>query len=360
MRILTVNILAAFAALAVLPACADFYWLAVGIPAAANTAVDSGLGNYLVLRNTDPSVEFDEITLWDIRRETTGLNRLCRHDLKRSKEFYDGCPAGSVDVDLTLPIKDAEENDYTFVMISSDGFRDNPYLRSIKLPDSLEAIGTGAFINAKNLQAFLFPINSANLQSIGDSVFRDCKSLECLEWPVTSTTMKGYMCNNAGIVGVSLPAVTNIGANAFMTTPNLRCVEFGGAAGQTIVFKAQAFQGQGTTIKTLLFHEATPDLADGFVNGNNNFLDHVGFNGLLIFLPMNADKNGPTSAWSTWVENYLAVFPGSSFTFPVKDADGTWTDGSWYHNANYAPARKTYVVRFWDPDSTATSALLSY
>ena len=351
---------AAFAALAVLPACADFYWLAVGIPTAATGYVDDGLGNYLVLRNTDPSVEFDEITLWDIRRETTGLNRLYRHDLKRSKEFYDGCPVGSVDVDLTLPIKDAEGNDYTFVKINSQGFQDNLYLRSIKLPDSLESIGTAAFKNAKNLQTFLFPVNPANLQSIGDSIFMDCKSLECLEWPATSTTMKSYMCNNTGIVGVSLPAVTNIGANAFSSTPNLRSVEFGGAADQTIVFKSQSFQGQGTTIKTLLFHEATPDLADGFVNGGNNFLDHVGFNGLLICLPMNADKNGPTSAWSEWVENYLSAFPGSSFTFPAKNADGTWTDGSWYHNANYPPARKTYVVRFWDPDSPATSALLAY
>ena len=143
----------------------------------------------------------------------------------------------------------------------------------------------------------------------------------------------------------------------------MRIVEFGGSAGDTITFAERSFQNQGGgagNLKALLFHEATPVLGGGFETGGNNFLDHVGFNGLIVCLPMNAAKDDVSDVWKTWVQNYLAAFTGSTFTFPSKNQDGTWADGSWYHHASYGPARKTYVIRYWDPDSTATSALLAY
>lgn len=305
------------------------------------------------------------VAVYNVSSETSGSSRLVKNGGNQIP--YEGCVYGGATFDFTLPIKDAEGNAFTLVKIGDEGngFSGFNYVGAVKTPDSLEYLGTGAFRNAKYLRSFEFPENPAGLQFVGDSVFIDCERLECLEWPSSISTMKGYVCYNTGISGVCFPAVTNIGANAFTVTPNLRSVEFGGAAGQTIVFKPQAFQNQGMTIKTILFHEATPDLADGFVNGGNNFLDHVGFNGLVVYIPMNAAKTGPSEAWSAWATNYLEAFTGknggsSTFSFPTKNQDGTWTDGSWYHHASYFPARKTYVVRYWDPDSATTSALLAY
>lgn len=308
----------------------------------------------------DSGASCTPVTVYNVARETSGSNRLVKNGANQIP--YEGCAYGGAKFDFTLPIKDGAGNAFSLVKIADEGngFAGFNYVGTVKTPDSLEYLGTGAFRNAKHLRSFEFPENPSASLTVGNSVFYFCSLLESLAWPSTVRQVASYMCYGTGVAGVYFPTVTNIGANAFSSTPKLRSVEFGGAAGQTITFKSQSFQGQGTTIKVLLFHEATPDLADGFVNGGNNFLDHVGFNGLLVCLPMNAAKDGPAASWSAWAASYLAAFPGSTFTFPTQNADGTWSDGSWYHHANYAPARKTYVVRFWDPDSPATSALLAY
>ena len=103
--------IAAFA----LSAQADFYWLAVGIAATANTQVDGGLGNYLVLTNDDPSVSFAPVKLYDVRRRTAGQNGLYKSNGKNDTAPYEGCPLGGAHYDLRLPIRDAAGNEFTFV-----------------------------------------------------------------------------------------------------------------------------------------------------------------------------------------------------------------------------------------------------
>ena len=338
--------LAAFALAALLPAEASQFWL-----------YESG-AKTLTLSDTDPEAVCTPVKVYNVSPVANGSTKLTK--ASDNTIPFEGCPLGGASFDFTLPIKDGEGIDYALVSIASECFSGNNYIGSVKLPDSFETLGSGAFRSAKYLKAFAFPASPTSLTSVGDSAFYGCSRLEWLEWPATIATIASFMCNSSGITGIYFPAVTEIKGSAFGITTNLRTVEFGGSDGQTIVFKPQCFQGQGTTIKTIFFHEATPDLTEGFVNGGNNFLDHVGWTGLVIYLPMNASKDDVADGWKTWVQDYLAVFTGSSFTFPQKNPDGSWTDGSWYHHANYAPARKTYVIRAWDPAAKTVGALLCY
>ena len=95
----------------VLPVHADFYWLAVGITSGANGQVNGGAGNYLVLANDDPSVSFDAVKLFDVRRRANNGTELYKNNGQNSTPPYEGCPFGGAHYDLRLPIRDAAGNE---------------------------------------------------------------------------------------------------------------------------------------------------------------------------------------------------------------------------------------------------------
>ena len=335
----------------VLPARAAIYWL-----------YDPGAKTLTL--SDDSGAPCTPVTVYNVALQTSGGTALVKQSGNNGTAPYEGCGNGEAVLDLTLPVKDAAGTVYSLVALNDNSFESNNYIGKVKLPSTVTSVGQYSFRYCYYLKSFSFADDTSALSSIGGCVFGDCIRLESVSWPANIRDVGGYMFNGASALqGFYFPAVTNIGANAFTNAKNMQAVEFGGSAGDTITFVAQSFQNQGggtRNLKTLLFHEATPVLGGGFETGGNNFLDHVGFTGLVVCLPMNAAKDDVADVWKTWVQNYLVAFAGSNFTFPAKNPDGTWTDGSWYHHASYSPARNTYVVRAWDPDGQTTSALLAY
>lgn len=362
----------AFALLAlasILPARADFYWLAVGIPNNANQNVNSGAGNYLILSNDDPAVtDFKPVKLYDVRRTENGGTKLYKNNGQNGTAPYEGCEYGGAHYDLTLPIKDADGTEFTFVGFANEAFKGNNYLGSIKLPDSLEFINYGTFWQCYYLTDFQWPADMTAFTSLGNRIFDTCSRLVGpIEIPSKFVNCGDRMfCDCPALIGAGGVSVTNVGANAFQNCSKLEALELGD--GESVTFGTdsmrQAWTQTAGTPKSLLFHSAPPVLnAQWLGNTGNSVIDYLAGRSVVLYIPLNATKDGPTGSW---VQFQTAVAATTSTTdtpnalvFPTSNGDGTWTDGSLKISGSSAK-NKTVTVRFWDPDSTATAALLAY
>ena len=347
----------------VAPARADFYWLAVGISASANTQVDNGLGNYLVLANDDPSVSFDPVKLYDVRRRTAGQNGLYKNNNQNKTPPYEGCPLGGAHYNLRLPIRDAAGNEYTFVGFASESFRENDYLGSIKLPDTLEYINDRAFWQAHYLMEFVWPADMTNLRTVGIRLLDSCSRLVGpVEWPARFPNVAQAVWNCPALVGFGGFCITNLGDCAFQSCSSLRMVEFGGT--EPVTFGNCAFQG-ASALKTVLFHDNPPTL-NKYILGfdpstgegvGNTAIDWWSSAGATVYVPFNETKDGPTEKWSAFKTAFEAAKDGNAVTFPTRDAEtGEWGVGSIY----LKQWSKSAKLRFWDPDAQTTTALLAY
>jgi len=345
-----------------LPAHADFYWLAVGIPSGANGHVNNGLGNYLVLANDDPSVSFDAVKLFDVRRTTTGQNRLYKNNGQNGTPPYEGCPLGGAHYDLRLPIRDEAGNEYTFVGFAAGAFQGNDYLGSIKLPDTLEYISNQAFWQARYLTEFAWPADMTNLQTVSYRILDTCSRLVGpVEWPAKFPNVAQAVWNCPRLVGFGGTCITNLGDSAFNNCSSLRTVEFGGT--EPVTFGNCDFQG-ASALKIVLFHD-NPPVPNQYItavnasggNPGNTVIDWWGSAGATVYIPFNAAKDGPTEKWSAFKTAFEAAKEGNLVEFPSQDAEtGAWSDGRIYVKI----PNKSVKLRFWDPDSQTTSALLAY
>lgn len=121
--------LAALAFAAALPVRADFYWLAVGIHYNAGYNQNGGLGNYLILTNDNLEVtNYKPVKLYDVRRTVDGGTKLRKINNQNGTAPYDGCPYGGAHYDLTLPIRDKDGNEFTFVGLDSEAFNGNNFI----------------------------------------------------------------------------------------------------------------------------------------------------------------------------------------------------------------------------------------
>lgn len=351
------NSIAAFLAIVALSfaAQAEFYWLAVGIKANAGYNTDGGWGNYLILTNDDPSVSYKPVKLYDVRRTVAGGTTLKKFNGCNTGSPYEGCAYGEAEYDLTLPIYEGE-TECTLVGIGSEAFRGNSYLGSIKLPNSLQSIETRAFWQCYYLTDFEWPADMTNL-TIAERLFDTCTRLSGpMEWPskFTSVGSLSFTSCNA-LTGFGGLSVTNVGDYAFQNCDALKTLEFGD--GDSLTFGYRVFQSS-THIKTVIFHSATPVLNGNFtgIDSNNTVMDFWGKVPATVYVPFNAAKDGPLDSWETFKTNYEAVYDGNSITWPTKNEDGTWADGSFYN----AKVEKTLVLRFWDPNDTSSTALLAH
>ena len=346
-----------------LPVHAGFYWLAVGIPAGANGQVASGAGNYLVLANDDPSVEFDAVKLFDVRRTENNGTKLYKNNGQNGTPPYEGCPLGGAHYDLRLPIRDEAGNEYTFVGFAATAFRENDYLGSIKLPDTLEYISSQAFWQAHYLREFAWPADMTNLRTVGARILDTCTRLVGpVEWPAKFPNVAQGLWNCPALVGFGGFCITNLGDAAFQSCSSLRTVEFGGT--EPVTFGNADFQGAGA-LKTVLFHDNPPTIntyilgfnpSTGASVGNTTF-DWWSGSGATVYVPLNATKDGPTEKWLAFKAAYEAAKDGNAVTFPTRDAEtGEWGVGSIY----LKQWSKSVKLRFWDPDSQTTTALLAY
>jgi len=94
----------------------------------------------------------------------------------------------------------------------------NGWLISIKLPNSIKSIGSGAFLMCTGLTSITLP---AGVTSIGESAFAECTGLTSITIPGSVTSIGDtafYECNNLTTVtfgqGSNITS-TNFGSNAF-------------------------------------------------------------------------------------------------------------------------------------------------
>ena len=351
----------------ILPVRADFYWLAVVHN--NNQNINGGLGNYLVLTNDNPEVTgYAPVKLYDVRRQTTGGTKLYKSTGQNGTAPYEGCEYGGAHYDLTLPIKDAEGTEFTFVGFANDALKGNNYIGSIKLPDTLEYINYATFWQASYLTDFQWPADMTNFTTLGSRIFDTCQRLVGpIEIPSKFVNCGDRMfCDCTSLVGAGGISVTNVGENAFQNCPKLEALEFGD--GESVTFKKESLRSSwnesASVPKALFFRSAPPVLNDQWLgNTGNSVVDFVAGRGVIVYIPLNETKDGPTDSWVQFQTAVAATTSTTatpnSLTFPASNGDGTWTDGSLAISGSSAK-NKTVTVRFWDPDATTTSALLAY
>ena len=360
-----------FAALAALalaaPAAkAEFYWLVSGLDGKAYQRCDAdgvnGKGSWMVLTNDVEGVEYNPIKIYDIRRTVANGTTLAIYSDARSILPYEGCPNGGADIDLTLPIRDANGGEYTLVELGNQCFEDCNYVGSVKFPATMEKIGTFAFRRAKYMKSAEFPADTSAITTLGAQIFDSCTSLEgYFVWPSQIKEVGNHTFIYTKIQGFYGPAVTNVGNSAFNSCTSLTALEFGASVefGPAVFQNTKKTTGVGYNV---LFHDAPPviDSNNYLIGGSNGVLDWWG-NGTFtanatVYVPFNAAKDGPTEKWKTFKDDFEKAVTDNLITWPTDNGDGTWTDGSIYAKL----PNKTVRLRFWDPDATTTSALLAY
>lgn len=343
--------LAALALAAALPAKATTKWTLSVTP-------DTNANRTTMTSDDDPA-----ITIIDVRLTANGASTLAIYN-NRNNEFYTGCPDGSVDLDLSAPIcnSDGETVQYTLAWIGSNTFQDNKKLRSVKCPASLTSLGDECFKGCSNLQkADLSP--ATGLTSFGKQVFNACTSLTgYFSLPLAITALQNNAFNGTKISGFYAPGMTSMDNHVFYNVKTLETIQFGPNMNS---FGREAFRDQGQVMKTVFFEGDPPTTKTYFDRGGNQFMDMLSANAV-IFVPMNAAKNAISDGWKAYLEDTEdgwtspAVQTDNKYTLPSYNAEtGVWTDGSLY-NGN-GGAKRTYILRCWDPsDTSATAALLAY
>ena len=354
--------LAALAALAVATTSqADFYWLVSGLGGNAYQRRDAdgvnGKGSWMVLTNDVEGVEYNPIKIYDIRRTVANGTTLAILSDARSILPYEGCPNGGADIDFTLPIKDANGDEYTLVELGNNCFEDCNYVGSVKFPSTMEKIGNYVFRRAYYLKSAEFPVDTSAITTLGAQIFDSCSRLEgYFAWPSQIKKVGNYTFLNTKIQGFYGPAVTNVGNNAFNSCKSLKAIEFGAS----VEFGSEAFRNTAGAGYNVLFHDAPPvlDSKNYLIGNSNGVLDwwSMGNANATIYVPFNSTKNGATEKWAAFKTAFEAAVDGNRITWPTDNGDGTWADGSIYAKL----PNKTVRLRFWDPDADNAAALLAY
>ena len=123
--------------------------------------------------------------------------------------YYDASP--TPDTEKVVYLR-APENAVDVVLpdgvteIAPDAFKNNPDLKSIAIPGSVEAIGINAFYHYQKLERVSLPV-TANLKSIGLCAFAECSALKEIAIPEGVETIgEAAFSHCRKLERVSLPA----------------------------------------------------------------------------------------------------------------------------------------------------------
>ncbi len=100
--------------------------------------------------------------------------------------------------------------------IASGAFQDNPYVKTVVLPETAEDVNLNAFKGCKKLET----IKGESVKRIGIRAFTECQNLVTVDFPILETIGE-YAFSDSSITEVNLPNVTDIGSNAFNGCGNL-------------------------------------------------------------------------------------------------------------------------------------------
>lgn len=366
----TLAALAALALVGLLPAEAARYWLASDVVKNTTPSNARGYANTLTLTSDDPENDpVSPIVITDVRQiDNAGTSRQLRKIARDNGTApFAGCAYGGVDLDLTLPIRDAEGNKFTLVELANESFQDNLYIGSVKFPASLTTIGQYSFRRCYYLREFTFPADTSALTNIGNAVFDNCNQLKFAEWPTTVGVLPGWTFNGAtGLIGFYGASVTNVGEAAFNTCTSLKTVEFG----KGIEFTARNVcqNVDRNTRQKIFFRTGAPVVNVHFTGYDgtsgtegNTVFDWLSFGGVDFYIPLNATGDGPTAEWEKFKSDFLANEANTTFEntveWPTDNGDGTWTPGVIKSGRQ---GGRTGAIYYWDPSESTTAALLAY
>lgn len=124
--------------------------------------------------------------------------------------------------DFTVPEK-IFDNSYTVTGIGSGAFYNQVGLKTVFLPNSIEAIGDSAFAFCKNLNQIQLP---RSLKNIGEKAFLDCKKLRSISFPEGVSDIKDEafaFCSS--LDSIQFPhGITAISDRLCLNCDNLRSV----------------------------------------------------------------------------------------------------------------------------------------
>lgn len=128
-------------------------------------------------------------------------------------------------------------------LIGTDSFNGCTSLTSIVIPESVKRINAGAFRNCTALESITIP---ETVQYMGEgNTFNGCTSLKTLNWPDSTTTINAQMFQNSGLTSLTIPeTVTLIGNYAFAGCTGLTSIEIPDAV---TAINTNAFNGSGLT-----------------------------------------------------------------------------------------------------------------
>ncbi len=355
---------AVFAFCGFLPARAGFFWLLSGDlkynAGARSDKNGNGLGCWLELTNDTAGVEYKPVKIYDIRRKTTGGTDIMKYGDSSNKIPFEGCRYGEAQVDLTLPIVDADNTSYRLTAIVANAFTENYFFGSFVMPSSLEYIGHRAFRNCKYLQTVVMPDPSTwtpeyiGKNSDGGRVFEGCERLSSpIAWPDNIGELAQFtFSGESSMKGFYGKSVTNFHAGALHSVPSSFVLEIGEA--DTLHFTGNVVNNQNS-LASIVWHGMPPSTGDYFSKSSYNFMAYSR-KGRIHYIPYDATQEGGVPArWAAYKAAFEAETSGNSLTFPVYDpATGGQTDGSWYTNGRSGNADS---VRFWFPDAPASLLL---
>ena len=157
---------------------------------------------------------------------------------------------------------------YSYESYESDHFYHGPFdncsnLKTVKLPDGMEDICTGAFYGCSSLQSINMP---ANLQRIGDYAFEDCVSLPSAEFRSLQDVGSRAFRGCSGLQWVKLPdCMHNVGESAFEDCSSLASINLPDGI-ENIGFGA--FAGSG--LKSVKWPESMTEMSSDMFNGCTN------------------------------------------------------------------------------------------
>ncbi|MBQ8570950.1 MAG: leucine-rich repeat domain-containing protein [Kiritimatiellae bacterium] len=119
-------------------------------------------------------------------------------------------------LDLSLPIKDANDNEYVITALPASSFSNCSTLERVVLPSTLKSIGDYGFYNCSSLTTFTF---NDGLETIGYQAFKNNTALKnvynFLPSSVTSIGVDAFRSCSALEADVVINSVTTIGNRAF-------------------------------------------------------------------------------------------------------------------------------------------------
>ncbi len=198
--------------------------------------------------------------------------------------------SSSNQAEIKIPEKvEINRKEYTVTRILDDAFKDNAFLISISLPDSITYIGNNAFKNCTKLNEITIP---KNCEFIGKNAFYNCTSVKQINYNTikenVNTPFSGEIFNNVGkttpvkvIIGKD---VTNLPSYLFATIKSEDAINIEEITFQTD--KCTQF-GEGVFANTKLNVIEIPEATQFF--GNDTFkgstVSEVTIKGSPEFLP---------------------------------------------------------------------------